>query len=165
MFYTLGGGIAGATFPELAWAATGVGKTLIYCKDYTVCWNVASYLQKLRPLEANRQRNIRIYNGLTHDPDTRRNENEETLKAFQTDPDCFTVVATIKCGMGVDIRGVDYVAVMGLPDTPEEIVQYFGRGGRDRTRFAVAILYIERSFVQEVRTEDKKAAAKGKKLV
>ncbi|KAI0309702.1 hypothetical protein OF83DRAFT_1179307, partial [Amylostereum chailletii] len=37
MFYTLHGGIAGSAFPELTWAATGVGKTLIYCKDYTTC--------------------------------------------------------------------------------------------------------------------------------
>ncbi|KAI0312872.1 P-loop containing nucleoside triphosphate hydrolase protein, partial [Amylostereum chailletii] len=147
MIRTLGGGIMADEFPELCWASKGTGKTLIYCKDYTTCWNIASYLQKLRPLDADRQKNIRIYNGMTYDRGAEQDDNAETVSAFQTDPECFTVVATIKFGMGVDVRGVDYVVMVGLPDSVEEVVQFFGRGGRDG-RPAVTVLYVERSFVR-----------------
>ncbi|KAI0309313.1 P-loop containing nucleoside triphosphate hydrolase protein, partial [Amylostereum chailletii] len=95
-------------FPEIAWAVTAKAKILVYCKDYDTCFRVASYLRS------------NVVAGA----------NAETLEAFQNNPEYFIVMATVKFRMGVDLRRVDYVLIMGLPDTAEAIPQYDGRAGR-----------------------------------
>ncbi|KAI0038275.1 P-loop containing nucleoside triphosphate hydrolase protein [Auriscalpium vulgare] len=78
IFKTLHHGLGGEEFPDLAWVATCRKKTLIYCKDFELCWRLASYLRRLLPL-ATRKRNVRVYNGLTDDTILRRRERADTL--------------------------------------------------------------------------------------
>lgn len=146
-------------FPDIKWIAAGQYKTIIYCSTTNLCERVCTYLQMHRPI-IERKRNIRTYCGIG-DPE----ENAETLRAFNEDPDTFVIVATIKCGMGLDLRCVQVVINLGLPATIEDSKQQMGRAGRDRSIEAFGILYAEKSYVSAVRRmlEKKKKRAEKQK--
>ncbi|KAI0038500.1 hypothetical protein FA95DRAFT_1505588, partial [Auriscalpium vulgare] len=149
VFKTLHHGLGGEEFPDFAWVATCRKKALIYCKDFELCWRLASYLRRLLP-RATRERNVRVYNGLTDDANLRRREhagvlreNAQTLADFREDPETYVVVATVKFGLGVDLRHVAISLNAGLPESAEAVQQQHGRAGRDFKLLALGITYVE----------------------
>ncbi|KAI0074877.1 hypothetical protein K474DRAFT_1577436, partial [Panus rudis PR-1116 ss-1] len=108
IYQTLTHGLDGTEFPDIAWVAVREDKkTIVYCKTIDQCYRVASYLRRLRPPGEERFKSIRTYHSLFW-PST----NAETLRRFQDDPRTFVVVATIKFGMGIDVRRVTYVLTL-----------------------------------------------------
>lgn len=138
---TLTHGLSGNTFPDLAWAATGRYKAILYCQTIELGFRVASYLWRLRGPGDERFRNIRTYNSLTEEL------NDKTLEAFRDDPQTFTIVATMKFGMGVDPRVVHVSGNVGLPESAEDIVQQNARAGRDPNIVAVGLTLVESTHV------------------
>ncbi|THH07258.1 hypothetical protein EW146_g9375 [Bondarzewia mesenterica] len=140
----------GASFPDIAWVASGRWKVLVYCPTIDLGYRVASYLWRTRPSGDERFRNIRMYNSLVFDKD-----NAETIRAFREDSDTFIIVATVKFGMGVDLRKVDASINLGLPDSAEAILQQNGRAGRDpNTKISAGFTYIEPSIVKLVEEDE-----------
>jgi superfamily II DNA helicase RecQ len=74
-------------------------------------------------------------------------QNAQILEDFRNDPGTFVIIATVKFGMGIDIRHVDISVNLGLPDSAEAILQQNGRAGRNRSCAAVGITYVEASQV------------------
>ncbi|THH07073.1 hypothetical protein EW146_g9430 [Bondarzewia mesenterica] len=134
----------------IAWVASGHWKVLVYCPTIDLGYRVASYLWRTRPSGDERFRNIRMYNSLVFDKD-----NAETIRAFREDSDTFVIVATVKFGMGVDLRKVDASINLGLPDSAEAILQQNGRAGRDpNTKISAGFTYIEPSIVKLVEEDE-----------
>ncbi|THH05909.1 hypothetical protein EW146_g9774, partial [Bondarzewia mesenterica] len=150
VFRTLTHALNGASFPDIAWVASGRWKVLVYCPTIDLGYRVASYLWRTRPSGDERFRNIRMYNSLVFDKD-----NAETIRAFREDSDTFVIVATVKFGMGVDLRKVDASINLGLPDFAEAILQQNGRAGRDlNTKISAGFTYIEPSIVKLVEEDE-----------
>ncbi|KAI0072463.1 P-loop containing nucleoside triphosphate hydrolase protein [Panus rudis PR-1116 ss-1] len=139
--------------PMLAMTATSrIG--IIYCKTIELCFRVASYLWRLLPVGTQRFRQVRTYHSL-HWPAT----NAETLRSFCDDNgDTYIIVATIKFGMGVDVRRVHFVLNLGLPESIENDHQQRGRAMRDAQYDGVGITYVEKHIVTAIA----KAVADGK---
>ncbi|KAI0318675.1 P-loop containing nucleoside triphosphate hydrolase protein [Amylostereum chailletii] len=132
-------------FPDIAWAARGAKKVVIFVGTHKLAIQVASYLWRLRPPdEAQRRRNIRIYTGVTEEGKT----SSTIMDDFVNDPETFVVVATIKFGMGVDsLRNIAIAVNFGIPRTPETLLQQLCRAGRDPNMFAAGITYVQGSYV------------------
>ncbi|KAI0072323.1 P-loop containing nucleoside triphosphate hydrolase protein, partial [Panus rudis PR-1116 ss-1] len=146
VYTNLSHGLDGYEFPDIAWVARGKKKVVIYCKSIDLCQRVTSYLRRLRPPGPSRLRNIRMYHSFKW-----ADSNAETLKAFQEDPDTFCIVATIKFGMGVDVRNIDVIINLGLPDTIENDHPQRGRAMRDPRSYGVGITYCEMGIVSALR--------------
>lgn len=155
VFQTLSHGLDGSKFPDFAWVAEGKHKVILYCKTIDLSFRLASYLWRLLPPGRSRFHKIRLYNSLIW-PEV----NEEIVKAIDDDPTVFAVVATIKFAMGIDVRKVTIAASVGLPDSAELGGQERGRAGRDRSKKAAGITYVEKSIVASIKKEldDKKTA-------
>ncbi|KAI0054732.1 P-loop containing nucleoside triphosphate hydrolase protein [Artomyces pyxidatus] len=128
--------------------------TVIYCQSIELGDRVAEYLYRLRPPGADRMKNIRTYNALHSDED-----NAKTLREFENDPEAFVVIATIKFGMGIDVRCAQVVINLGLPESAEATLQQIGRAGRNPLVDALGITYLEMKLVADALT----AAGKGKR--
>ncbi|KAI0079911.1 P-loop containing nucleoside triphosphate hydrolase protein, partial [Panus rudis PR-1116 ss-1] len=146
IYQTLTHGLDGSDFPDIAWVAAHEDKkTIVYCKTIDQCYRVASYLRRLRPPGEERFQSICTYHSLLW-PST----NAETLRKFREDPRTFIVVATIKFGMGIDVRRVTYVVTLGLPESIEQDHQQRGRAMRDPRGVGIGITYCEKSVVAAI---------------
>jgi len=116
----------------------------------------------LFPPGEGRKKSVCVYNGLLSSQ-----HNERVLTAFNEDLDTLVVVATIKFGMGIDVRGAEVVVNVGLPATAEDDLQQKGRAGRMSSVDACGITYVEPGIVQSAQLairagaqpEDYKSAA------
>lgn len=162
-YLTLSHGLEGPTYPDIAWVSQRKKKTIIYCRQIRTCARVVAYLRSFLPPGPLRLHQIRQYHSLLAQSD-----NLDTLHAFETDPDVFCIVATIKFGMGLDARGVVFVVILGLPTTVETAKQEEGRAARDNNLEGMTLTYVEKAIVSTVRTQVKKdlerqpASASGK---
>ncbi|KAI0040472.1 P-loop containing nucleoside triphosphate hydrolase protein, partial [Auriscalpium vulgare] len=140
VFQTLSHGLGPQTteFPDLDWVARGSLKTVIYVKSIELGNRVKEYLYRRRPPGSGRARNIRTYNALWS-----AKKNAQVLHAFETDPETFVVIATIKFGMGIDVRAAQVCINLGLPESAEMVLQQIGRAGRQRTMDAMGVTYVE----------------------
>ena len=145
IFQTLSHGLDGVEFPDLAWFAAGKFKFILYCKTIELGFRVVSYLWRLLPPGKDRRHKIRLYNSLIDSA-----VNEATIKAIDDDPTVMGVVATIKFGMGIDVRKVVYVGIVGLDDSVEQNRQESGRSVRDPSLNGGSVTYVERSVVQTI---------------
>ncbi|KAJ3485626.1 hypothetical protein NLI96_g4816 [Meripilus lineatus] len=150
-YQTLTHGLSGPLFPDIAWVSKHKEKTIIYCRQMKICALVADYLRAFLPPGPERDHCIRQYHSLLP-----QDRNLDTLHAFETDPDVFCVVATIKFGMGLDARRVKFVVILGLPTTVETAKQEEGRVARDQSMDGMAITYVEMSVVAGIQDEIKK---------
>ena len=147
-FQTLTHGLNGTEFPDFAWVAEGKHKVILYCKTIDLGFRLASYLWRLLPPGPSRFHKIRLYNSLLWPQ-----SNEDTVKAIDEDPSVIGVVATVKFGMGIDVRKVSISASVGLPDSVELGGQERGRAGRDRSQPALGICYVEKTIVASITKE------------
>ena len=90
---------------------------------------------------------MRVYNGLISS-----GCNEDTLTAFNDDPKAMIIVATIKFGMGIDVRSAQVVVNLGLPDSAEDDLQQKGRAGRAPTVDACGVTYVEPGVITSALT-------------
>lgn len=153
---TLSQGLDGTQFPDLAWFAAGKFKFILYCKSIDLAYRVASFLWRLLPPGPSRRRKIRLYNALIS-PE----ENAATVKRIDEDPELMGVVATIKLGMGIDVRRVIVVGVVGLTDSVETDEQEGGRAVRDPLLNGASITYVEKSVVATIAKELKSGKVSG----
>lgn len=147
-YITLTHGLDKYDFPDIAWVAKNREKTIIYCRSYKLCSRVTSYLQRLLPADGRRNQRIRQYHSVIWS-----DENLETLRMFCEGSLCFCVVATIKFGLGMNVRSVRVCINFGLPDSPEKDKQQHGRAGRDRRVDAVGVTYVEKMIAADVDNE------------
>ncbi|KAJ3482211.1 hypothetical protein NLI96_g7121 [Meripilus lineatus] len=150
-YFTLTHGLEGPAYPDIAWVIKYKNKTIIYCRQIRTCARVVAYLRSFLPPGPARLHQIRQYHSLLVQSD-----NLDTLHAFETDPDVFCVVATIKFGMGLDARGVVFVVILGLPTTVETAKQEEGRAARDESMEGMTVTYVEKSIVSAIRKQVKK---------
>lgn len=70
--------------------------------------------------------------------------NAETRRLLAETPGCMICIGTDTVSIGVDVGGVEDVIVLDLPEDIDELVQKFGRPGRDRSivKNARGILYV-----------------------
>lgn len=155
-YVTLTHALNGPNFSDIAWICIYQKKTIVYCRQIKTCLLVANFLRSLLPPGPHRLHRIRQYHSLLD-----RNRNLETLHAFETDPDVFCVVATIKFGMGLDARGVSFVVILGLPTTVETGKQEEGRVARDERLNGLAVTYVEKSVINTIEKELKEGSSSG----
>ncbi|KAK7684312.1 hypothetical protein QCA50_012636 [Cerrena zonata] len=148
MYQTLSHGLDGLEFPDLAWFAAGKYKFILYCKTIELRFRVISYLWRLLPPGCSRRHKIRFYNSLIP-----LEVNEAIVKAIDDDPEVLGVVATIKFGMGIDVRRVVFVGIVGLAESVEQDKQEGGRSVRDPAINGGSISYVERSVVNTISKE------------
>jgi len=90
--------------------------------------------------------------------------NAETITAFRDDPETYIIIATIKFGMGMDVRNVWGVINLGLPSSAAALVQQICRAGRDPNREAYGFTYVEASKVKAAKVMMKDQPQGGGKL-
>lgn len=134
--------------PDLEWIMSTGRKTLIYVPNIAVGFHVLCTLMTLLPPGAQRSRRIRMYNKLNW-PDY----NEETLRLFAEDPLLQVIICTDALMVGINMRNVADVVVVGLPKNLEELLQKLGRAARDLAivRWGRGIFYFPRSVFAQAR--------------
>ncbi|KAA1471883.1 hypothetical protein DENSPDRAFT_754974, partial [Dentipellis sp. KUC8613] len=125
VFVTLTHGLGGWIFPDIAWLTRAKKKAVVYCPTIDMGFRVATYLWRLLPPGQQRFRTVQMYNGLISST-----ENADALQSFSTDPGALIMIATVKFGMGIDIRNIEVSINLGLPESAEAILQQNGRAGR-----------------------------------
>ncbi|KAA1470452.1 P-loop containing nucleoside triphosphate hydrolase protein, partial [Dentipellis sp. KUC8613] len=142
VFVTLSHGLGGWDFPDIAWLARAGKKAVLYCASIEMGFRVATYLWRLLPAGQDRFRTIQMYNGLISST-----ANADALLSFNTDPAALIMIATVKFGMGIDVRNIEVSINLGLPESAEAILQQNGRAGRDRSMDACGFTYIQKTLV------------------
>jgi superfamily II DNA helicase RecQ len=104
VYQSLTHGLGGDEFTDIQWIASCNFKVIVYCTDYDLCYRVSRYLRRLLPLGNACSQAVCVYHSLVSSK-----HNEKALTAFNEDPHTFVMVATIKFGMGIDIRNVQVV--------------------------------------------------------
>ena len=91
---------------------------------------------------------IRLYNALNWP-----SYNEETRKLMENDPDCQIAIGTDSLSVGVDIDNVQDVIVLDEPEDIDDLVQKFGRPGRDLdlVKDPRGILYVNQKTLETAR--------------
>lgn len=102
VFRTLSHGLGGHEFPDIAWVTRARRKTIIYCSTIDLGHRVASYLWRLFPPGQARFKTVQEYNGLTW-----ADSNAAAAQVFSTEAEALIMIATVKFGMGVDVRNVE----------------------------------------------------------
>ena len=148
VFCTLSHGLGSWEFPDIAWVTRKLKKTVIYISTIEQGFRLATYLWKLLPRGSSRFRVVQLYNGLIDDDD-----NAETLRAFSDDSGARIMIATVKFGMGIDIKNIEVSINLGLPESAEAILQQNGRAGRNQDIEASGFTYIQKSLVSAVAAE------------
>jgi|SRR5882762_5041043 len=138
VFQSLTHGLAGDQFPSLQWLTRQLYKAIVYCASIDLCHRVARYLHHFFPPGDGHRESVRVYNGLISS-----RQNEDALTAFNDDPGTLIIIATIKFGMGIDVRSAQVMVNLGLLDSVEDDLQQKGRAGRVPTLDACGITYVE----------------------
>lgn len=152
--------LTGYEFPDLHWIVQGKSKVIVFCASIDLCFRVAVYLWSHLPPDRRLHR-IRLWCSLTSE-----DHNARTLELYRDDPDCIAIVATVAFAMGMNLRNVEQVVNLGLPDSLDMWVQKELRAGRDMVSPAVSRTYVERAVIDAVRglrlaAEEKAAQALG----
>ena len=139
-------GLTGFTFPNIRWVVEPGRKVVVYCRTLDLGFRVAMYLWNTFPPGEHRLHRIRMWNSLA----TTR-YNAETLELFRDNPETTTIIATVAFGMGMNVRNIQDVVNLGLPDTINALVQQDGRAGRDPAMRAQGHTYVEGATLSAVR--------------
>jgi superfamily II DNA helicase RecQ len=139
LFRTMKSGLGGKKFLELDRVMDENRKSLIFCRTIHLGWRLHAYLRGRASDDSNIHKRIRLYNSLNW-PE----HNSDTRKLMEDDADCLIVIGTDTLSVGVDLSCVEDVIVIGEPEDIDDLIQKFGRVGRDRTRVlnARGILYL-----------------------
>jgi superfamily II DNA helicase RecQ len=140
-------GLGGALFPDIAFAARGGQKAVIYCDDLSLTFRVATYLRRLLPAGDARFTRVRQWTSLTES-----GHNAETIRLFRDDPSTTAIVATIAFGMGMNsLQNIRTVSMLGVPSSMDNYKQEEGRAVRDLVTPGMGILYIQNSIWDRLR--------------
>lgn len=126
IYRTLSMGLGGWTFPDLRHILRSGRRTIIYCDTISLTFRLATYLISTAPRSSSPLNRIRIYNALNW-PDY----NAESRRLFDENRGVQILIATNSLMVGVDLRCVDDVYILGAPRHPDEEKQKGGRAGRD----------------------------------
>lgn len=137
--------LAGYEFPDLLWIVQGKAKVVVFCATIDLCFRVSVYLWSHLPPDRRLDR-VRLWYSLTS-----ADHNARTLQLYRDDPDCIAIVATVAFAMGMNLRNVEQVVNLGLPDSLNMWVQKELRAGRDMVSAAVGRTYVERAVIDAVR--------------
>jgi superfamily II DNA helicase RecQ len=139
LFRQMKSGFTGQIFPELAWIIKEKRKTLIFSRTINLGFRIYAYLY-YEGLESDPDisQHIRLYNSLNWP-----SFNEETRELMLNNPACGILIGTDALAVGVDIGNIEDVIVLDEPEDIDELVQKFGRVGRNRilVKKPRAILY------------------------
>ncbi|TEB21749.1 P-loop containing nucleoside triphosphate hydrolase protein [Coprinellus micaceus] len=155
--------LSGVSFPDLDWVLTSGRTTVIFCKTINLGFRVASYFWRQARAKGmeEMQSKIRLFNSLNAPL-----VNKETLGFINDNKDATIVIATDVLSVGWDSPAVSDAIVLGVPLDLDELVQKWGRVGRDVTRVKDprAYLYCPKgtfSLAQKV-IDENTSGAKGK---
>jgi superfamily II DNA helicase RecQ len=166
LFRTLYSGIGGKKFPELLWVLRDGRKTIIFCRTINLGFRIFEYLcAHAEANNSNIKKRVRLYNSLNW-PEY----NAQTRRLMEDDTDCQILIGTDTLSVGVDISTTQDVLVIGEPEDIDELVQKFGRPGRDKAKVTDArgILYLPQGSDEKAqrviaadKTKDKTKLRKG----
>lgn len=151
LFRTRTKGIQNPSHPDFKWVLHERRKKIIFCAAIRHGHSIVLYLRDLLskiPGGPDPTRCIRPYNSADY-----ADYNEETLRLFREDPLSFVIVATDTLMVGIDLPNVQDVIIASTPATVDEMLQKFGRAGRDRkvVTDARGIIYISRKVALSAR--------------
>lgn len=154
-------GFGGRSFPYLDWILREKRKTIIFCRTINLGFRVFSYLYYLAletEPDADLNKRIRLYNALNWP-----SYNEETRALMENNPDCQIAIGTDSLSVGVDISNIQDVIVLDEPEDIDDLVQKFGRPGRDLelAKDPRGILYVTERTIETARTVVESGQATG----
>ncbi|TEB22268.1 P-loop containing nucleoside triphosphate hydrolase protein [Coprinellus micaceus] len=145
-------GPANVSFPELDWILDSGRNTVIFCKTIGFGFRVGAYLWRkgitkgIKDLPSK----LRLFNSLNSNK-----FNQETLGFLNTDPSTpRIIISTDVLSVGWDSPNTEDVVVLGDPDTLDDLLQKWGRAGRDHSKVPDprAFLYHTRTAIATAQT-------------
>lgn len=123
--------MSGYSFPDLDWILKSGRTTVVFCKTINLGFRVASYFWRRAPAMGMKdlQSKIRLFNSLNAPA-----QNQETLGFINNNEDATIIIATDVLSVGWDSPSVADCVVLGVPQDLDEVVQKWGRVGRDPTK-------------------------------
>jgi Helicase conserved C-terminal domain len=146
IFRNMRSGMKSTAFPELDWVLTDGQRIIIFCATIALGFHVICYLWDLaeRINFSNRGQRIRMYNSLNWP-----SFNSETLGFLNNNNEAQLIVATDTLSVGIN-SPADTIINFGLPSSPEDLVQKYGRIRKPRGK-ARGITYLPRGSLLAAR--------------
>ncbi|KZP20923.1 hypothetical protein FIBSPDRAFT_1044497 [Athelia psychrophila] len=139
---TLTHGLGGRDFPCLLPYLNSGRKTVIHCRTMEMVFRGYIYCMRVLPGGAEKMARVKMYHSLL-DPE----ENEETLRLLEEDPDCQIAFAN-----GLNIKTLLDSISLGVGDTMDQMWQEKGRVGRDPSSQARGVILVQQSVLAAAET-------------